>query len=349
MRARTVAILSRMDVSLRALTEERLQVGYRERTGSIASIARATDYDALRKRCACVTLLAGSGSRWVSSLREAASSGSPSGFDERAPRGLYPVRNVMDIPGATVPIAAYALRAARGLGKTVLVVRGWEREIEEGILRPLGYAPGSWVFRTQAVRDGKPRGHGDAAFQCMDSWRDREFVLFNFGGDASNPFTARAALAVLAALDADKPSGAPGLLMPVARVEGAAYPVSVDERGLPRSFGHAKLKAAGLASGGPSYTNVGLRLYRSSELAVAIEAIRREFWTPERGYAIPGNDPEGGEFALDNVDEYLAQRGKARLLHIARPEELSPVKSLGDIARFEKDMEAVWKDASILP
>lgn len=319
--------------------------GYAAR-GSLAAALLSGGYPpALRARVACVTLLAGSGSRWVESIREARAAGVDVGFDESKPRGLFPVRNFIGEWPERLPIASYALRAVRGLGRGVIVTRGFEAEIESSILRPLGYRSGAYAFREQAVREGKPRGHGDAAFQCMDLWSDKEFVIFNFGGDASNPLTAALGLAFMAALDAG--GEAPGLLLPVARKPSPAYPIRVDGEGRPLSFGHAKLKASSAADGtddGMAYTNVGVRVYRAAELAEAITELRRRHWTAERGYALPGNDPAGGEFALDNVDEYLAERGRARLLYVARPEELSPVKSLADIPRFEADIEAVYRD-----
>ena len=155
---------------------------------------------------------------------------------------------------------------------------------------------------------------------------------------------------------------APGLLMPAALVSAPAYPIALDEAGLPRRFGHAKL--SGGASGtdalptaapaGKGYTNVGVRVYRAAALAEAVRSIRSRYWSPEHGYSIPGNapaltgtgqpDPAGGEFALDNVDAELAASGLARILAVARPEELSPVKSLDDLVRFGTDIRVVCAD-----
>lgn len=354
-----------MRVSIQDLTGPRLYEGYGRRAaliGDLASEMGASSpsrlYEELARRCACITLLAGSGSRWVQSLREAKAAGLAMDADESAPRGLFPVRNAITPGEPPLPIASYALKALQGLGSCGVVVRGWQSEIAERILLPLGYTSGSWRFVEQETREGKPRGHGDAAYQCMELWRDKDYVIFNFGGDASSPYTARAALAALAALDAA--GGQPGLLMPVTRLSGAAYPVAVDEGGLPRGFGHAKLKgeghAAPLARGnaavdppdGKAYSNVGLRLYKASELAAAIGYIRDHYWSAQAGYAIPGNDTGGGEFALDNADELLASQGKARLLYVARPEELSPVKAFSDLGRFERDIELVWGDRALL-
>lgn len=313
---------------------------------ALAGFADAEEYrDYLAGRCTCVTMLAGSGSRWVASLAEAAAAGSPIRFDPAAPRGLYPVKNVTGRGPDPIPIAAYALAATEGLGPRVLVVRGWEDEIRRCLLEPLGCAPGSWSFATQAAPGGKPRGHGDAAFQTMELWRGREYLLVNFGGDASSPRTAFAALAAMDALSrlAASPDGAPGLVLPVAWADSPAYPIETGEDGLPRRFGHAKLLAAGTGHGGQAFTNVGVRVYRSDALARAIASIRAEYWTEDRGYAIPGNDPAGGEFALDNADALMAGQGSARLLHVALPQELSPVKSVSDIERFERDIARVYR------
>lgn len=324
-----------------------------------ASAAGLSDMAALTRRLAsrttCLTLLAGSGSRWVSSLKKAQSGGSFTQIDPAAPRGLFPVFNAMGFGPDQIPIAGYALAAVRDLGRHLLVVRGWEREIETQILRPLSYADGSWNFATQDAPGGKPRGHGAAAFQTMDSWAGSEYVIVNFGGDSSSPLTALSSLAVLDALTEQLGDDAPGLLMPAAFVPEPAYPIQLDDVGLPRRFGHAKLQglqsatptAGGSMQGG--YTNVGVRVYRSSALKQAIGQLWRDYWTMDHGWAIPGNaysgnDPDGGEFALDNVDALLAAEGKARLLAIALPQELSPVKSLEDLPRFQRDIAQVCSD-----
>lgn len=347
-----------MKPELPAYLGRELRAGFEARSTLAAALLPGGYPPVLKARAACVTLLAGSGSRWVESIREARAAGVAIDFDEAKPRGLFPVRNLMGEGPDRLPIAAYALRAVRGLGRNIIVTRGFEAEIESSIVLPLGYRSGEYAFREQTVREGKPRGHGDAAFQCMELWADKEYVLFNFGGDASSPLTAALGLAFMASLDSG--AAAPGLLLPVARKPAPAYPIRVDGEGRPLSFGHAKLKAAsagglagddgrseGEADDGEAYTNVGVRIYRAAELAEAITELRRRYWTAERGYALPGNDPAGGEFALDNVDEYLAARGRARLLYVARPEELSPVKILADVPRFEADIEAVYRDRLI--
>jgi hypothetical protein len=267
------------------------------------------------------------------------------------PRGLFPVRDFLGLGpggagagGAKVAIAVYALAALRGLGRHILVVRGWEAEIDAAVLWPLGIGPGERAFFSQEAPFGKPGGHGDAAWQCRSLWEGADYLLANFGGDASSRLTALSSLLVLDALNAraDPRSarGAVDLLVPAAPIAGPAYPISLDAEGLPRSFGHAKLsgKAAGSGSG---YTNVGLRAYRAPALLEKALSFRERFWEEGAGYAIPGNDPAGREFALDNADAELAAEGRARMLAAARPEELAPAKSLSDVPAFERAVEAV--------
>jgi len=309
----------------------------------------------------CLTLLAGAGSRWVKSLADARQTANAypdpefariaAGFPLDAPRGLFPVRNFITGTSARIPLAAYAVDAFRNLGKQVLVVRGWEDEIRAEILAPLGVPDDSVRFVPQKEGPGgRVLGHGDAAFQAWDAWHESEFVIVNFGGDANNPFTALVSLLALEALE--EAGQNTDLLLPVAELPDAAYPVMLDRNGLPRAFGHNKLggefsvrehEPQGELVRSP-YTNVGIRVYRTSALGAAIGKIVSEYWKPGRGYDIPGNNPEAREFALDNVDSMLAREGRARIAHIALPEELAPAKSFGEIRRFETAAELVRKD-----
>ena len=65
------------------------------------------------------------------------------------------------------------------------------------------------------------------------------------------------------------------------------------------------------------------------------------YWVEGQGYAVPGNDPAGREFALDNVDTELAAAGRARILALARSDELTPAKSLDEVPAFEAAVERV--------
>jgi hypothetical protein len=323
--------------------------------GELAMAAPAN----LRAETCCLTLLAGAGTRWVKSLKAAKEKLAGGQLDEYgrlvaefpldAPRGLFPVRNFIAAEPARIPLAAYALDAFAGLGRHLIVIHGWEAEIRSRIVEPLGIDSGSVDFFTQREGPfGKVLGHGDAARQSMEQWRRSTYVVVNFGGDANSPLTAMTSL--LALVELERLGEKVGLLLPVANIPNPAYPVILDEAGLPRAFGHDKLSGAAggsVSSGtaGLAYTNVGIRVYRTEALLASIEEITRSWWSADAGYSIPGNDPEAHEFALDNVDALLASRGAARILAIANPEELTPAKSFDEIGRFEdaaRKVRAEW-------
>jgi len=312
----------------------------------------------LRAATTCLTLLAGAGTRWVKTLSAAkARVESPpkdeferaiASFPLEAPRGLFPARNFIERGAPRIPLASYAVDAFRRLGGTVIVVRGWEDEIRSKVLGSIGMDPGGARFCTQREGpSGKVLGHGDAARQARPLWEGSRYVMANFGGDANSPLTAALALQALAALNAAGEDV--GLLLPVARIRNSAYPIRLDREGFPRSFGHDKLGGAGGGSAesaansgdGYAYTNVGIRVYRAMDLLAAIEEVENKYWDPEVGYSIPGNDPGAHEFALDNIDALLAERGKARILAVANPEELTPAKSFDELGHFEAATDKV--------
>ena len=299
----------------------------------------------------CVTLLAGAGTRWVASLK---ASGMDFSFPVETPRGLYPVENFIGGSLQKLPLAAYSLDAVRNLGKHAVVIRGWQTEIEQQVLAPLGIDSRTVVFVTQLPGpNGKAAGHGDAIWQAREAWMNSRYVITNFGGDANSPITARAGLAMMKMLD--EAGIEIGLLLPTAIQKNPAYPVVLDESGLPVSFGHNKLggttsttvTAIPRRADGYAYTNVGIRIYRKDWLLRAISEIRSNFWSPDAGYEIPGNDPAGHEFALDNVDAWLASKNMARIAAIANPEELTPAKSFSDIGKFEAAVREVRKEWDI--
>lgn len=312
----------------------------------------------LASRTSCLTLLAGAGSRWKKSLAQAKAAIPPDARDPHslrtqafpldAPRGLFPVKNRLAPGRDFIPLAAYAVDALKGLGRTGLVVRGWVEEIQREVLEPLGMGPDGVGFAFQAEGpQGKVLGHGDATFQASALWKDSDYLMVNFGGDASSPFTALASLVRLALWDSEGEDAA--LVLPVAEIPDSAYPIFVDSQGLPRAFGHDKLgdsfgKAGSSTLRRSGFANVGLRLYRTKDLLSAMEEIRRRWWDPREGYSIPGNDPESREFALDNVDSYLAGEGRARIFPIALPDELTPAKSFDELLNFEAALDRVRDD-----
>jgi hypothetical protein len=244
MESRLYHIAGRGYAEASSLRSSLAELALAERSEADMSAGRAPfvsvgDYVAeLARRTVCLTLLAGSGSRWIKSLAAAEARGEGRGFDPARPRGLYPVRDFLS-GSADIPIAAYALAAVRGLGRHLIVVRGWEAEIDAEILVPLGIAPAERDFFTQEAPFGKPLGHGDAAWQCRALFRGADYVIANFGGDANS---RRTVLGSLLTLDALRARGKEiGLMMPAAPLDSPAYPIGLDEEGLPRSFGHAKL------------------------------------------------------------------------------------------------------------
>lgn len=303
----------------------------------------------LANRCTCLTLLAGSGSRWVKSLRaemaRKAHSEEPSDpdLDPEAPRGLFPVANwLQGVEGSRkIPVASYSLDATDGLGRHLVVIRGYEKDIRSRILQPLGIREEMIDFFTQEAPFGKPLGHGDAAWQCRALWKGSKYVVTNFGGDANSPLTILASLLTMEALDMC--GEGVDLLVPAALQPAPAYPIAFDHNGFPRSFGHAKLQGRELDPG-PGFTNVGLRVYRAEALLRMVESFHDEYWRDESGYDIPGNDPAGHEFALDNVDAAFASSGRARVLACALPGELTPAKSLEEVPGFERAIAEVRRE-----
>jgi len=335
--------------------------------------------ETLKAQTCCLTLLAGAGSRWKRTLEAAKTQAEAwvSALDEEtleaarafpleAPRGLFPVRDYLGKAGGRIPLAAYALDALRRVGSSCIVTRGWKDEIKSQVLAPLGMDPSTVLFQSQRLGpQGKPLGHGDAVYQAMTVWRKYKYLIVNFAGDANSPLTVLLALRCMEALE--RKGLALGLLLPAARVKNPAYPITLDGKGIPRQLGHDKLKKPAARSGlygvehaasaaqpvrpAMGYTNVGIRLYRTETLVEAMNEIRDLYWAEGFGYAIPGNDPGEREFALDNVEELLSQRGLARIFAVARPEELSPAKSFDEINNFEKAVRKVraeWDSFSLL-
>lgn len=319
--------------------------------------------DALRAETCCITLLAGAGTRWKRTLKaaqigweawvsslDAQTLEAARSFPLDWPRGLFPVRDYIREGEGRIPLAAYAVDALKRVGNLCVVIRGWEDEVRRQILLPLGIDPEKVLFHSQSLGpSGKPLGHGDAVYQAMGCWRKYKYLIVNFAGDANSPLTVLLGLRCMEELE--HRGLHLGLLLPAAPVDNPVYPIVLDEDGIPRQLGHDKLKgpaanagpapAADFAQPSTGYTNVGIRIYRTTVLAEAMNEIRAMYWNVDSGYAIPGNDPAQREFALDNVEEYMAQRGQARILAVARPQELTPAKSFDEINNFERALKAV--------
>ena len=252
-------------------------------------------------------------------------------------------------------MAAYAFDAVRRIERHIFVVRGWEKEIDEFALAPVGISPSARTFFTQRGGvDGQVYGHGDATLQCEKLWENSRFVVTNFAGDANSALTVELALRAFARFDA---LGIDiGAIIPVARVEAPSYPVYLNNEGLPIGFWHNKL--AGEAPRGRSapLTNVGIRVYRADWLARALHEMEGKYRVADgRGmlnrreaplWNIPGNDPAKHECALDNVDNYLAGQGLARVMPISLSRELTPLKELGEYRGFVRAVREVQAEIS---
>lgn len=350
MRRQSAAPEPSMTIDLPALTSWNHAEAFQSREALLFELLKGAGSDLFGKT-SCLTLLAGAGTRWRQSLLAAIAASEPRAaqFPLDAPRGLFPVRNFLGGSQSQIAMAAYAVAAFHGLGRQTIVVRGWEAEIRKEILTPLGISGNDVNFRTQEPDpSGKVRGHGDATRQALEDWKDSEYVLVNFGGDASSPLSALLGLLALARLEGL--GEGVDLLLPVASIRKPAYPIELDSEGLPRAFGHNKLGPTSAWSGtSPSlhektYTNVGIRAYRTSALAAVIADVVDRHWSEKSGYSIPGNDPKAGEFALDNIDAIIARKGRARILATAIPEELTPAKSYDEVERFEDAIGVVRED-----
>ncbi len=306
-----------------------------------------------------ITFLAGAGTRWRASLAEAkrrfekARTGlsEAAGFSEDKPRGLFPVPDFLHGRNGTgrVAMAAYAFDAVRRIPWHIVVVRGWEKEIDEFALAPAGISPSTRVFFTQR---GGPRGevygHGDAALQCEELWRNSHYVVTNFGGDANSALTVELALRAFAQFDTHGIEI--GAIIPVARVDAPSYPVYLSEEGLPIGFWHHKLTGEAPRGRPAPLTNVGIRVYRADWLSHALREMEHKYRVLDgRGaflWNIPGNDPAKHECALDNVDNYLANQGLVRVMSISLPRELTPLKELGEYREFVRATREVQTELS---
>lgn len=321
-----------------------------------AQLSTQMPRSAFADRALSITFLAGAGTRWKASLLMAKENPGawPAGetaalFPLDAPRGLFPVPDFIHNERGEkyIAMAAYAVEAVREIESHILVVRGWEREIEAQVLNPLEIPRSRIVFFTQKEgADGQVSGHGDAALQCMSLWQNARYVVTNFAGDANSALTVELALRAFAAFDAKGIEI--GTIIPVAMTEKPAYPVFLDENGLPAGFWHEKLAGSKPHSIPTNLTNVGIRIYRADWLRKALLLLKERYYTegqgPDAGWHIPGNDPAKHECALDNVDNLLAEMRLARIMRIALPRELTPLKSLGEYPAFVQAVKEVQRE-----
>ncbi len=262
-------------------------------------------------------------------------------------------------------VYAYAFDAVRRIERHIVVVRGWEKEIDEFALAPAGIATATREFFTQrGGPDGQVYGHGDAALQCEELWENARYVVTNFAGDANSAITVELALRAFAQFDARGIEI--GAIIPVAYVDAPSYPVYLNREGFPIGFWHSKL-AGQVPTGRPApLTNVGIRVYRGDIFARALHEMETKYRSrvaqdsPSKDseglvsssagtallWNIPGNDPTKHECALDNVDNYLAAQGLVRVMPISLPRELAPMKALSEYNDFVRATREVQAELS---
>jgi len=291
-----------------------------------------------------ITFLAGAGTRWKASLIKAKENPDAANFPLEMPRGLFPVPDFLEgKKGARrVAMAAYAFDAVRRAERHIIVVRGWEREIDAQAVIPAKIPLARRVFFTQrAGADGQVHGHGDAALQCAALWEHSRYVITNFAGDTNSALTAELVLRAFSKFD--ELGIEIGAIIPVAHTESPSYPVYLDKNGFPVGFWHEKLAGSKPAAIPTSLTNVGIRVYRADWLKRALRELQQQYYDAASGgfWNIPGNDPSKHECALDNVDNFLAGKGLARVMPISLPRELTPLKALSEYEVFVRAIREV--------
>lgn len=302
------------------------------------SLKQYIDY--LKEKTCCMTLLAGSGSRWLRSIAQARDHGRQIEFEADWPRGLYKVDNYLKhLNQDKIPIAAYSFNAVKGMGKHLIVIQNHEKEIIEEILKPLNISASDYQFHVQKLFKGKPLGHGAAAWESSALWQDYKYLIVNFGGDANSHDTIASTLLALDLLN--KEEDKVDLLLPAAFMENPRYEIELDKEGFPRSFLHDKLKKSAKKQD-KGLTNVGVRIYRTASLYATLEYLHQKYFNREGGYQIPDNS--SNELALDNADDFLAAKKRVRVLALADKREITPAKSLDDIPSFLKAIQQIYSE-----
>lgn len=282
-----------------------------------------------QEKVAVVIFLAGAGSRWIDSIRKAQAHGQARHIDIERPRCLALVEDVRN-PTHNIPLAAYTLRVIQGIGRHYIVWRTHLPEIQ-GVAAECNLTQVRFVQQT-SPGNANMLGHGDGLRQVLPELGNQvELVLALFGsGDVQVRKTIITTLLVLTALQKAEPAQRPWGLLPTTFLEKPVYPIRVNEQGMPIGFGHSKLLETNTPVT-PAQSNIGVRAYCRQNLDEILSHFAR-FFHGEAGYRIPGNNTN--EFALDNIDAYLAEQQRLRCLCIARPEEITPVKQWEDVEAY---------------
>lgn len=312
-------------------------------------------FEEIRPLAMSTTFVAGMAQRFLRSLADPANHELIERYhpDSKLPRALAPVSNLVPelVPGSDlVPNALYNLRALKGVvgdniivygGNSLKEARRNRREIDDQICKPLGMHP-------RFVRQLNPvSGHGDALIRIMDDnvgrdlFKNRRYLVVNFGGDANSRQTV--ALSLLA-MHACRKLGIPvQCVMPTTLQESPAYPLYINDEGLPTGSYHPK-DDRWPPPGTPSkQSNVGVHVFDTESTAGFLSQYKHVYdlvhmRRPKAGYFVPG----AKELKRDHIERHDMEMGRCLTLPISAQEEIAhTVKSIDAIPDFEKDLRTV--------
>ncbi len=323
----------------------------REKRGAIESLmlevggynSREDFLKQVGPQTAVFTLLAGQGTRWKASFDTPEGEAVALRFgitDPTRSRYLAHVPNLF--PGSlsydrTVPVVAYNFLAIKDvlvgsegepLGQHIVIC---QEEKDEEEIRSITEAMGLGSIVTSRTKGTQPLGHAETMTHMASVLEDFTYAITQFGSDATASDTVTRSLLGLNFLSQLVENVS--LVLPTARMEKPKYPVFVDSQSTSRRFGHAKLygqdtveEQTGLHI---TASNVGIRAYNAEDLQEGLAESSRQLG-------------DGQEFALDDVDSYLASTGRVRQLAIADPSEiLHSAKTLTELPEFLQMQELI--------
>ncbi len=302
-------------------------------------IEEAYDNSGLREEVAAVSVVAGAGTRWLTSLEEHPDLGKQHKVTSDDPRCAARVDNYLaTIDGEQIPIGAYNFDAVFGLGLNVVIYGNGLDMIEQDIVGPfIRNDPFRVEYVHQDVLPGKPKvsGHGDAFRQAREFWQDSTYVITNFGNDTNSRNTAMMSLLGIYLLNEE--GSDISHILPVTYVPSPSYRVIMDGT-VPTEVRHAKLRGDEVDESN-GFTNVGVRIYRTEDAKRVVD----QFWAAQQNEGSYASlNPNGNdEFALDHIDARLMEERTARLMPVSSASELCPAKKLTDIPKYMAAMKQV--------
>jgi hypothetical protein len=277
-------------------------------------------------------------------------------------RGLAQVPNRLPqnvIGGDTIPVLAYSLWTSMNIpGAKRYLIHSEDTDIQELIeMRHTAEELGLAIqLKSQRKRNNnpKPSGHADALVQNIDILNDVDFILPQFVSDATSPATITDSLLTLAVLNTC------GMdvraVVPTVKMAQPKYSVFIDQNGLVRKMGHAKLLGEESLSGTDSElfiagSQVGIYPFDATQLQKELKATH-ERYNQEGSYLfLPGHEAAGvNEYAIDDAVISFAVLGRVRQLAVANEIEiLHSAKTVPELPQFIKMIEMVLWENGIEP